>query len=357
MKCVIVTFHNVYNFGAVLQAYSLKSYIEHKGHSVVFADLRTKELKDPYSLNPFQKPLGIKILCKRTLMILAARLPQALAFKNFANKRMGTTIKGDRKAFEEYSPDAVIIGSDQVWNDALTGETDVYYLPWLDKSIKKIAYAASLGKKKLTEYQKKCIKENLEGFYRISLRENSCINEIKQLSDKETSVVLDPVFLNDKQFWSELAGGSRVRPQAGSYILIYALNFSSDAVKKAECISEEMKLPVIIVHPTGTKQAIKGKQLYNVGPCEYLYLIKNSALVITDSFHGTAFSLLFEKKIYCAGDITDSRVGTLLGRIRLNDDSITNICGVQVFDFSKSDNTALKLNINESKSFLDSTLE
>ena len=356
MKCVIVTFHNVYNFGAVLQAYSLKSYLENRGHTVVFADLRTQKIKEGYRLNPFRRPVGLRTICRRMIRELPFQLPQALAFEGFARRHMGKTIGGDKKSIEKYRPDIVIVGSDQVWNNVLTGNTDVYYLPRLDKRVKKISYAASFGKKGLTAYQKKCIKENMGSFDLISLREDNGIREIGQLASKEARVVLDPVFLGDKKFWSELSDSSAVRPE-GDYILIYSLAFDTGAVKTAKRIAAKLKLPVMIIHPTGARQPFRGKQLYNVGPCEFLYLIRNAALVITDSFHGTAFSLIFGKKICCTRDMNDPRISSLMSRIDLPESCMTDICGARVFDFSRSETGGLTQIIRESESFLDSALK
>lgn len=357
MKCVILTFHDVNNYGAVLQAYSLKCYLERMGHSVNFADAKPDIIKESYRINPFRRPFGIKIFARRMISYFFPQLRETISFKRFIKRNMGKTIRADVDSFRRIGTEAVIIGSDQVWNDKITGETDVYYLPWLDSSIRKISYAASFGTKKLSEYQKKCIKENVGSFHAVSLREPACIQDIEQLSSMKAVTVVDPVLLNDKKFWEEAADSSMVRPEEGSYILYYSLSGDKHLVAAAEEFSRKLDKKIIAVHPTGIRQAVNGRQLYNAGPAEFLYLIKNAALVVTDSFHGSAFSLIFGKK-YCHNvGAADLRVESLLTNVRVYDSCKVDCQGAEILDLSLADSERLASLIRSSADFLETALK
>lgn len=356
MKCVILTFHNVYNYGAVLQAYSLKRFVEKRGSTVYFADARNIRIQEPYRLNPIHRPFGVRATFERTKALFCGKVSQAAAFSRFISTQMGTTVKADRRTFKELSPDVVIIGSDQVWNDTLTGETDANYLPWLDKSVTKIAYAASFGKKELSYYQKKCISTYIDGFDSVSLREQAGLAEIQQLSSAKAEIVLDPVFLNSAAFWSAAAERSRIHFEKDSYILFYSLSGRQELARTAQRLSKKLGKKVIAIHPTGVKQRLACTQLYNVGPFEFIELIKNASLTVTDSFHGTAFSLLLGKRYCNAQSSTDARIGSLLERIGAYSSCTRQLAGTQILDFSLADKQRLSQLADASKAFLDKAM-
>lgn len=357
MKCVILTFHDVNNYGAVLQAYSLKRHLEEMGNSVVFADAKPDKIKEVYRFNPFRRPFGIKIFARRMITYFFPQLRETISFRCFLRRNMGKTIRADMESFRSIGTEAVIIGSDQVWNDNITGETDVYYLPWLDSSIRKISYAASFGKKVLSDYQKKCISENMDSFYAVSLREPAFIQDIEQLSQKKAVTVVDPVLLNNRNFWTKAAENSKVHPKAESYILYYSLSGDKELVSVAEELSRKLGKKIISIHPTGVKQTVSGKQLYNAGPAEFLYLIKNAAMVVTDSFHGTAFSLIFGKKYYHNVSIADLRVEWLLNNVGVYDNCKEECQGTEILDLSRADNERLESLIRSSAVFLETALK
>ena len=108
MKCVILTFHDVNNYGAVLQAYSLKCYLERMGHSVNFADAKPDIIKESYRINPFRRPFGIKIFARRMISYFFPQLRETISFKRFIKRNMGKTIRADMDSFRRIGTEAVI---------------------------------------------------------------------------------------------------------------------------------------------------------------------------------------------------------------------------------------------------------
>ena len=189
---------------------------------------------------------------------------------------------------DEY--DFYIIGSDQVFNLELTQNDINFFLPHIAAE-KKARYAASIGVSKLSQEQEKIFSTYLCDFIHLSIREKQkieCISNV--LPDKKILENLDPVFLNDGDFWREVAAPCM---EHQPYILIYCFKNYKKAYSIAKSISEDMRILYI-------SDALIGKDknvipVNGVGPKEFLSLINNAEYVITDSFHGTAFSIIFEK--------------------------------------------------------------
>ena len=303
MNCGILTFHFAHNYGAVLQAYALKNYLNELGQNAFVLDYIPNSMKNNYVLNPLAKDRHPKAVIKRTLKI-SRRLMQYRLFEDFINTELLNHVASDI--------DAVICGSDQIWNENITGLIYTYYADEYEANIKRISYAASFGTSVLTEFQKKCIKTYLPGFSSISLRETDVAEEVAELSKRNVVCVLDPVFLLDKENWIDFSKLSKNKTN-GRYILYYALRNDKDLIQKTEDISNKMGIPVFCVHPTCNDLKTPWKQLYDVGPYEFVDLLRRAELVSTNSFHAMSFSVIFGKKaIYKAYLATESRVPSLL---------------------------------------------
>lgn len=323
MKCGIMTFYFAHNYGAVLQTYALKHYLQQQGHDVYVIDYVPQKLKNEYSLNPFARCTHPKAVVKRILR-LPKRYHQHKMFSDFINKELGV--------LNNQSYDVVFFGSDQIWNEAITGETSVYYGTELDDKIKKVAYAASFGTSVLSDFQKNCCRNYLPSFFSISLRESDVIRDVKALSGKEVVGVLDPVLLLERDEWRRFAQKASFRIDS-EYILYYALRNDDKLISKVANLESQTGMKVVCVHPTCNELNVGWEQLYNVGPHEFVSLIQNASYVATNSFHAIVFSILFGKKVvYKSYSKTESRVPSILNLIGFDYNQKGES---QCFDFSK----------------------
>lgn len=216
---------------------------------------------------------------------------------------------------------------------------------------RRISYAASLGTLQLTEVQKDNIKANLPYFSEISVREPSSATKIAELIQKEVRVVLDPVFLLKKDEWRELAKPVAVE---SNYVLVYFLQENEELLNYAKAYAQENNLRIYDIHPTMSKKHSGCRRLNNVGPKEFVWLIQNASCVCTNSFHATAFSVIFEKKlIHIPNGKSPERTISLLNRAGLE---LKKQGEFPFYDLGKCDSSSLYHEISESKVFIENAL-
>jgi len=324
MKIGILTFHRANNLGAVLQASALLQYLQNYHGQT--------ELIDFYPNNAAKRPGTLrKILSavKRVALFpsMAAQIKKEKRFAAYREKYYtlsGQTLYGDEDIRQaKLSYDVLISGSDQIFNTNLTGDTAAYYLDFENRA-KKISYASSFGRSVLTEKEIQLIKEELPKFSAISVRENTAAEQIKREAGLCVPVVVDPVFLLDKAQWSNRCSKAILQ---GGYIFVYSMENSENLEIAVATMQQSLGLPVIVVRGGGQPGRIFGKEDATCGPEEFLRYIRDAALVITNSFHGTAFSILFEKQFLCVAHSTrNARLANLMQMIDRDDALIVNRC-------------------------------
>ncbi|WP_026497684.1 polysaccharide pyruvyl transferase family protein [Butyrivibrio sp. WCD2001] len=344
MKCGILTFHFAHNYGAVLQAYALKNHIKSMGHEAEIIDYVPEHLKRFYSNNPFVNGKRLRSVSKQIIRIHKNKMQF---------KRFGAFISDELLDESSFDADLLLCGSDQIWNNQITGNSPEYFAGV--GNYKRIAsYAASFGSSELDEYQKDCIKKYLPGYSGISLREGDLLGKVSELSGKDVELVMDPVFLMDKQEWHSFSNKA-INNYETDYILYYALRNDDELKDKAKKLSEKLSVKVYCIHPTGKDLKTEFTQLYDVGPYEFVNLIENAKYIVTNSFHAMAFSTIFGKKaIYKAYSKTESRVPSLL---KICDAKSSEEEGVDCYDLARVDKKKLDEKIASSKSFLKTVLD
>lgn len=314
MKIGILTFVRVESFGAVMQCYALSHYISTLGHDVEVIDYplipagrKKLYVYKFYSLFSVLKSIGIKGICQKVRRIwMKTNNVEHLDKSNITVKFYDKHIRHSRMIVSEADLteyckkyDVVIVGSDQVWNYVMSSRVDIYLLSFLNKSQKRIAYAASFGVTSIPFFYKHNYKCYLSLFDFLSLREQKGCNLVKHLINKESVQVLDPTLLLNAEQMDAVSIECPDIPQ--QYVLVYDLLGSSYLMQYAYFISRSKNIPIINV---------KG---YNVG--QIITLFKNASYVVTSSFHGTAFSIIFRKhfvSICRKGRLTNSRIEDLL---------------------------------------------
>ncbi|MCM1451597.1 MAG: polysaccharide pyruvyl transferase family protein [Clostridium sp.] len=193
--------------------------------------------------------------------------------------------------------DIYIAGSDQIWNPHPNGIERAYFLDFGNQHVCRISYAASFGVNQISEPEGETIKKLVSNFNKISIRENAGKEILERLGIDKVDVVLDPAFLLSQNQWSNLSTSANAIKTPNRYILLY--NFkNNDKIKNfSEKLKNEYNLPIVSLlcydHIPYADIVIK-----KAGPKEFLRLIKDAAIVVSDSYHASIFSIIFNKDFY-----------------------------------------------------------
>lgn len=323
MKLGIVTFHRAANYGAVLQTYALSKYLNDNICKTEVVDYRDNRVDNEYKL--FPKKASIKRIIK-DIIYYPIKYKKNNKFEEFRKLKIKTSeqkyinsnIKDSEKNYNYF-----IAGSDQVFNYKLTNFDKNYFLDFLKEDNKKISYAASLGMDKIPDDKEKEYKRLLSNFSKISIREEQNKKLIESLTNKEIEVNIDPTFLLSKNNWNDLAQ----KPKEENYILIFVMQRNKSIFEFAEKLSKETNCQIIYI-ANDYKRIVKGKYKYNLSPEEWLGYFKYAKYVITNSFHGLAFSIIFEKNFYIELQkepaTANARMNNILQKFKLEDRKVEN---------------------------------
>ena len=329
MKVRILTFHRAHNYGAFLQCYALKTYLEQSGHSVDVLDYwpdghnNAYKIFDSYRFRKASFLQKIKILISfifsfRRKSIRAAKTKKIqkdfLKLSDNPKYRTGMDLS-------DIEYDLLIYGSDQIWwNSTLPGYKGYDWAYWGDfvpENTKKISYAASMGIIDLTDEDKTEIAGHLLNFEKVSVRESTLKTALECFVDTPVSLVCDPVFLLDKESW---LNASRSYTLPDRYVLLFNLMHSPDAKIVAETVSRKLSCPVVEVTSMVMPWRFGRYLIQKADAFEFINIISNATFVVTSSFHGTAFSVIFEKQFLALGMKKNSgRVASLLSKLELSD--------------------------------------
>ena len=320
-KVGIITFHNEQNYGAVLQAYALQETIKKLGcESYIINYIEPIEKYWKSIFTEKQKIANIKIWLKimiTNIVYFKKNRKRKKNFYKFINKniKLYGKYKNERQ-LKDNAPefDVYITGSDQVWNTKITkGLKDAYTLNFGTSNITRASYAASLGNDKIDESEIAEYREKLKILNKISVREDTGKEILEKILHRNIELVLDPTLLLDRKDWNNVKSDSK--DEKKKYILIYDLEKNNIVYEVANEIKEKLKIPIVNFRRKRWKKII-GK--YESGPEEFLNLINNAEIVVTNSFHGAVFSIIFHKKFYVIPHTTTfSRTKNLLRILNL----------------------------------------
>jgi hypothetical protein len=324
MKYGILTFHRALNYGAVLQAWALQRKISMNGCSCAVLDYNSKQMKSyTAAINMFEKPKTLKSYIS-AIYKSPFRLVRKIRFSNFVKKylHITSTLNSQRLKGCYGNYDGVIVGSDQVWNDYLTGFDKAYFLDFIEGK-KKISYAASFGFAQIPNNLKNDYRNLLDSFTAISVREKTGAEIIEELLDRKADICIDPTLLLDDKDWMYFIK----KQKREKYILIYSINKNINLFECAIRLSQEKNLKLYYIcndmcdiHKlSGIKNV---KHLLSPNPVEFLNLIYHAEYIFTNSFHGTVFSIIFQKEFYCEtnyGEHQNHRINELIENLSIKD--------------------------------------
>lgn len=218
--------------------------------------------------------------------------------------------------------DAYLAGSDQIWNcrSLPNGLDDTFFLTFAPKTTKKIAYAASLAMPSIPDDQKERYYRNISNFDAISVREASGVDLLKELGISNVQNTIDPVFLLDQSEWDILAKDAPEQPQE-RYVLVYGYQQQKDVFQYAKKLGDSLGAKVYNINTNLEDYWLRTDHYFwNASPNEFVNLIKHAEAVVTNSFHGTAFSILYNKPFhfFTVNNTTNSRILDLLAALRLD---------------------------------------
>ena len=340
-KIGILTFHNAHNYGAVLQAYALKTKLNRMGHETSILNYRNK-----YIARNYKKVLHIdfwkrdvlpsrwgKVLCE--IRDVFYGLPewqrQWKVFENFIGDKL---LDGDNRQLSlqdvvDKNCDVYVLGSDQIWARELTHGMDSAYFGQFASEKKKISYAASVPNGSIPENEKPYFKEYLQSLSHISVREEKLAEAIRELTGREVDTVVDPTLLLKREDYEPLLYEASLKQ--GDYVFAYFVVENEILSRCAKKVAELLGCELVELHYKKTPKINGTNMVFDAGPREFLTYIRDAKMVVTNSFHGTVFSILFQKKFYSVYK-ENGRIENLLGFLGLGKRHIMDETGISLTD-------------------------
>ena len=342
IKIGILTYHYAINYGAVLQAYALREMINSfEGYEVEIINY----IPDGYVYYPYEYGVEGRDKFKE----------KRNKFGKFITSYLNVKEKVEH-VVDGYGYDYICVGSDQVWNVALRENVDLeYFLPNINNNTKCISYAASIGTN-VNEINIDLFRNHLAKFQSISLREDEGYQEfIKNKCFKECEIVLDPtLLLNSENFESLMSVKERF---SGRFIFFFWYDNDDNLYKVAEFVNMLSRMYSIpIVHSVfNAPQYLfteNSQCMMYEGVEDFLWYLKNAEYVVTNSFHGLALSILFEKKLYIyIAELRRSRLDNLVKMFGLENRVIDHYILAKEIDWDINyDEIKKRLNIERMKS-------
>lgn len=333
---IITLLYKNFNYGGLLQAYATKKILQNTkkiaNHIAIDQVYNKKTIKEKLKVkgtNGIIKSLlfHIKNSLKKLTFQEKRRLKNQI--KNEQNLSIRRTKFNDFMETIEYEGpydslsikdslknyDIFLTGSDQVWNP--DWHKDAYYLDFVPDDIPKISYAASIGKNQLTKEQLDYAIPKIKRLDYISVREQEAKELLDPYIDKEIKVVLDPTLLLSQRDWNAVAVTPTIED---AYIFVYLLGNKKEHRTKIKQIAEILNLKIVFLPHIHFQYELADEDfadidLYDVGPAEFVGLIKNAQIVITDSFHGCVFSIIYHKNFWALKRHKDTEKGNMNSRL------------------------------------------
>ena len=382
-KTGLVTCYFKSNYGSLLQAYATQKFLDSlkiENETInIDKNIDFKKGKRKYYMSQIFNFTFIKSKLGMIKLKLDKKINKELEkhisirekkFKEFRNQFRLSKEINTYAELKEYCKkfDNVLVGSDQLWLP-VNVVSDYYTLNWVSDEINKISFSTSFGVSSIPEKYKSLYRKFLNRINYLSTREESGKKIIKDLTDRDAKVVCDPTLLFNKEEWMDI---QEERPIVnGKYIFCYFLGNSIEYRKFAERLKEKTGYKIVSINHCDEyvkySDVFADEVPYDIGPAEFLNLIRNAEYVCTDSFHGTVFSLINNVKFFVfrrynrkSKVSTNSRLDSLLGTVNLKerllegDEDIDKAIEMNI-DFSDV-NKKLEEFRNDSKEFLEKAL-
>lgn len=339
MKIALLSFHNAANYGAAMQAYALQAFLEKMGYDCEYLDYVNNTRKAEYSMCDHimenirrgNIPAAIKYIVGTPFMELRKKRFNKF-YKQYLKVSSRTYMNVDEAAKAEPLYDKFIVGSDQVWCAENNGGDVAFLLSFVKDGSKKISYSSSFGRDEIPESLEEEYARCLNDFAYLSTREKFGCDIIKRMTDKDATLVLDPVFLLSAEDWRKLIPAKNVEKFIFSYtntsaqlpLFLKQTQFPLDGKRIYKLSSQTSPSDFI------NRQV---KVMYSMSPQTFLQSVHDAEFVVTASFHCLAFSIIFHKPfaVMLSGNGGKTgRLSTLLDYFGLSDRVVTNDTTLEV---------------------------
>lgn len=330
MKIRTITCHNVYNYGAALQAHALMSYLTKLGHDVKVIDYMPPYIRKNLSLWSIGPRWNRNLFIKLAFYayVVPIRLRQKKARKKFLQFNQDFLKLTQRyNSYEELvsnppEADVYFCGSDQIWNTQINNGLDPAFYCDFGHSNIRASYAASFSISELPNADKAFVKSELNKLKFISVREKSGLHILEDLGIGNGVVVSDPVFLKSRSEWLEMC----YRPKYESYILVYDQENNATIRDLAVYLSNKENKPIVAFKDLYPRRYADYQERY-AGPIDFISLIAHADVIITNSFHCMAFSIIMNKNFYVVPRThqkVNSRMSDFLNYLNISDHLVRN---------------------------------
>ena len=323
MKTGLVTFYHIHHYGALLQAAATLRTVESLGGTCEIIDYYVNQSNDLFRAST---GLGSAAADAHTALHYKPLKIRRDRFEDFSRRWL--RISPHRfESFEELRSaelpyDLILSGSDQIWNPTIfpDGRFDpVFFGAFSDR--RKIAYAPSFGVPRIPDGMEAELRDYLKQFSHLSVRENQGAAIVRRVAGREPALVLDPTLLPSREDWAAMAAEHTEK----GYILCYCISAPGPLEPYIRRLAKETGLPVVQLCGTRRRVHPKAKCVLDAGPAEFLGLFRDASYVCTNSFHGTVFSVQFQKPFFTAVSPRElaapetSRTFSLLSRLGLTE--------------------------------------
>jgi hypothetical protein len=281
-----------------LQCYALKTYIASLGHDVSVIDYRPKAITDGYKWLDIRRfwgrtPSRFIEKTRAELKVITSRRARYTRFAEFVSSHLNLSPRvfaADPSTLQDY--DLIIVGSDQVWNTTITkGYDPLYWGEFTHSKGQLVSYAASMEDGAVDEKE---VSARLKHFNKVSVRELSLAERLTPLVDSgEVTAVVDPTLLLGRDGWDRLQG----REIEGDYLLFYQVRRSEKAYRAAQQLAKKKRLRFVCL--SAKPELENSPELAAASVEDFVTAFRNASYIVTTSFHGTAFSLIYEKDFIC----------------------------------------------------------
>lgn len=322
MKISVITCHCPHNYGAVLQAVALQRYLTGQGVEAEVIDYRPDYLLRIQRFGyvgdaRYGRPALLRLL------YLAASFPYRLRRRMVFARFLARELRLTPDRYPDYASllarpprgDRYICGSDQIWNpDLPNGRDEAYYLSFVSDPARRNAYAASVavGLSRDTAATERLL-SRLEGFRHLSVREDTTAAQLEEWLERPVRRTVDPVFLLPPEEWDRLADRHTSSVPSGPYVLAYPMGDGRNVLRIAAAVARAACLPLYCISFSLHRHPAVDRQFRALAPDGFLRLIRGASCVVSNSFHGTAFSLLYGRDFWACGiPATGLRIESLL---------------------------------------------
>lgn len=327
-KIGIITFFKSYNYGVWLQAYATQKFLIKNGFDTEIINYTNKhdDKKLRYIYKEGNSKKGYVTSFFKSLLFGKVRYYNK-GFKRYLHRFYNLSDQHftDVKDMESLKYDCIIAGSDQIWNPQITdGKLDEGFLLRFGNIKKRISYASSIGSSRVREQDREVFKQAFKKFDAISVREEFAAVELQKFTDKHIAVVCDPTFLLNKNEWIEFSRQNAVMQLSNiKYILTYFVSsdkYTDRYTNLVKSYSKAFNLPVYSIQFSSYYSSGCDKKILGASIADFIKLIDNAEIIITDSFHGVSLSLNLQKNFVSLENRSNpTRVRNLLGNLGIEE--------------------------------------